>query len=877
MSDKFKEGQLSIEDIKELTPTGRNTFSGREQKLLLSHMAEFCRINGRTRPDEIEDQTDSGQVVGRSNSQQPTFEVINRRTQFISKLLLEFAREFPFRPPQDTTDWPFHPALKKLSLSEKSWQRFGEQMYQWLQKWKPHEAKKSKRPNNTTNIIERSIVPDCTDDPSYPHEIYETHPHDLQEEHNSLRYLEQRIAHSWSSVDALTLEARRKQMPHHLNNLIRAVSRTFGLEIAMWGVYGQNGGIEGLEITSPNSRLFLGTEPIYYIRDTYAHHLVNIMGPSLNMDDSPAGPNITADPKTLKPVFPEVELADLQVMRLLHQYFQASWSYYGGLDQVPYEILKQDSRSQTFALTDLKRYPKGESILTDPFLMESASVTAWRCRLVAQSKGELGADEEWLFTQPSPGRFETPSRSTPYDMASYRLPAESLHYARYLLDRSNQQPEDRDDGLPLVDAEPPYLSIPQTRVQEFSHFFPSDTVYANLIKKIREHDEAYPVMLSEEHFEGLKYLIPMFRPNTDIVDTSTFDAFEMDSQGFLPTVWFTGEGDLDSTFDMHAVLRQCDPSKWYHDLSGTYQGGPFGIKWAVLAVLSFALQEILLDRRGVQRPPPLDANGVYISTRDRRAIAAAAERLLIALDESLAILRRTLHERQKGQTNTPDYAFLSSNEELLKRARWIQVVPGPSEWELQPTAPEDVATMSANHPQEDVESRPTTSRPKRTFAGETGVSPPKKTDRTIKERFKAGKLRSPRAKPVKKGRRSLKAASDDEEDAGSWSSTSTGEEGDFKADTEDEDDSSGESDELMVEGEDKQEEDRPQKRKAHSRQTQKGSGEAAQQLEGTSSKQAEATIPAAEPMLSKKMQGKKPAKGIGTRRSARRIGKGNAE
>ncbi|KAG9123079.1 hypothetical protein FRC07_000261, partial [Ceratobasidium sp. 392] len=173
-----------------------------------------------------------------------------------------------------------------------------------------------------------------------------------------------RDAPMWSEADWNVLPRK------HLDHVIRAVSRATEAEMVLHGVWEDGGVMNSMEVASQQAQEFLSDDTSMYARQGFTMHVCRVNGPHLCTDTSNPAPTVYGDPaKDYLPIFPIVSFSELQTMRLLDLWFRFLWRWLSGQGNLPYALMKEDSKSKTFVLTDPERYPNGVKVFKHPFEM----------------------------------------------------------------------------------------------------------------------------------------------------------------------------------------------------------------------------------------------------------------------------------------------------------------------------------------------------------------------------------------------------------------------------------------------------------------------------------------------------------------------------
>ncbi|KAG9124090.1 hypothetical protein FRC07_012877 [Ceratobasidium sp. 392] len=269
-------------------PLGKNTFNLVKQEWMQREfMARFIALDGRSKAkdkdgeedehggdQEMTDDATSAQEIDKGKRKHDVSAVLPDPKSQADQLRLEMLEEF-----------------NKKFYCEADWNVLPRQMYNWLQKHKPDDAKAG----GSTKSAEKSRSKSKPRSATIAEETEETHGR------YRASYLLENTNRAWSAVDSEVLAERRERMVQDLDHVIWAVSRATGAEMVLYGVW-EDGGV------------------------------VNSMD------------NVNA----LTSVLPR-------------------WS--SGQGNLPYALMKEDSKSKTFVLTDPERYPNGVKVFKHPFEM----------------------------------------------------------------------------------------------------------------------------------------------------------------------------------------------------------------------------------------------------------------------------------------------------------------------------------------------------------------------------------------------------------------------------------------------------------------------------------------------------------------------------
>ncbi|KAG8677911.1 hypothetical protein FRC08_018223 [Ceratobasidium sp. 394] len=313
---------------------------------------------------------------------------------------------------------------------------------------------------------------------------------------------------------------------------------------------------------------------------------VRAIGPHLNVNMENVASCVRGDPcRDFKPIFPQRVLPEPQLARQLDLWFNATWKYYGGQGDMPYNLLEEDTKSKTFALTDPRRYPRSCSTIQSPYVMNSEHLMAWRAHITLGENGQLAPETDFIFIQPRPGKYEHTSRDSIHpDAESIRYPAESLLYARWI----DWVQADRRD-LPEFHTATVYRSL--SKAQERRILRSGEKLGVSLEKithlfvALANFDAVGPYQADVPVWTTRKAALPLL-PEQDPRPTDGVDYLNVVDLIFLPPQFYNpGDVSTAQKWALYRLLLWCDPSNWMHAQSNTLVGGPYGIKWPILVLI----------------------------------------------------------------------------------------------------------------------------------------------------------------------------------------------------------------------------------------------------------------------------------------------------
>ncbi|KAG9120662.1 hypothetical protein FRC07_003766 [Ceratobasidium sp. 392] len=539
-------------------PLGKNTFNLVEQEWMQREfMARFIALDGKSKAkdkdgeedehggdQEMTDDATPAQGTDKGKRKHDVSAVLpdpkSQADQLRLEMLEEFNKKFYWRNPANPPK-PETKALRDaLMWSEADWNVLPRRMYNWLQKHKPDDAKAGGSTKSAGKSRSKSKPRLAT------------------------------IAEETEETHGVTDSVRRERMVQDLDHVIRAVSRATGAEMVLYGVWEDGGVVNSMEVASQRAQEFLSDNTGMYARQGFTMHVCRVNGPHLCTNTSNSAPTVYGDPaKDYLPIFPIVGFNELQTMRLLDLWFRCLWRWSSGQGDLPYALMKEDSESETFVLTDPERYPNGVKVFKHPFEMTTNELRRWSAHIIAGQQEIIDLRRTWRFPQPRPGKYETYTRLFMSSEATLNYPPESYAYFQYLqLLMPSDQDEDREDGLPRVASDAPYLLIMPKRLEQLISAVGEDSIYAHLLKALTAHDESWPYEAPKSAYEASKRSMPLLRVDPPL-GTDDLDILVQEPGGFISPKFYRQVSTKDRAWRLFSLISWCDPSNWTHDPSGT--------------------------------------------------------------------------------------------------------------------------------------------------------------------------------------------------------------------------------------------------------------------------------------------------------------------
>ncbi|KAG8789228.1 hypothetical protein FRC12_013721 [Ceratobasidium sp. 428] len=330
----------------------------------------------------------------------------------------------------------------------------------------------------------------------------------------------------------------------------------------------------------------------------------------------------------------------------------------------------------------------------------------WRDHITQGQLDNLLESKRFMFLQPLPGQFDLVWKTTPGRDARVSYLPEGQNYARSLLKIS----ERRVDRLPIAHSGQHYETFQASVEQRLMQYFPNpNNIYVKLLKVGGFYDRAAPAQETEES-EGPTYLT-------------------LTAEIFFPEAFYKTRSKTKGPPGFAPLIDWCQPNAWLHQPSQTLLGGPFGVKWPVLLVVTLAINCMLIHRAEGPHPPFVDSVKPSFTADQLTTVEKLAWEWVKALGKLYDLLGLSLRDRLAPES-APGLAWLEewTAEKDLKDVEATGLLPWASEWEEREMAPVGPETGGYRHP-------------KSSRRRESGSSPPKnepKKRRRAKKKTEVG-------------------------------------------------------------------------------------------------------------------------------------------
>jgi hypothetical protein len=156
--------------------------------------------------------------------------------------------------------------------------------------------------------------------------------------------------------------------------------------------------------------------------------------------------------------------------------------------------------------------------------------------------------------------------------------------------------------------------------------------------------------------------------------------------GYLHRHFFDPSSPEKLKWSLESCLQWVAPDNWMHTASGTLEGGPYGVKWAVLLLVHIRINMLTLEgiakhTPGIRKPEYYDALRPEFSRREEGIWHLAAQTLGEALVSSVGRLTESLPDR----TRSNESGLEGDLEALIVSLDDVCVFSAPAqenEWEV---------------------------------------------------------------------------------------------------------------------------------------------------------------------------------------------------
>ncbi|KAG9090021.1 hypothetical protein FS749_000879, partial [Ceratobasidium sp. UAMH 11750] len=221
----------------------------------------------------------------------------------------------------------------------------------WLQKQKPKQGKKRGTPGH--HKLESAPV-----EAFYVSDHYQPDAREIDDQNKMLELLLSQSRDSWSVLKSDEAKDYRVDVAKHVDNVLRSISQLTGVEMVAYGVWVDKDKMMMFNIGTTRVWMFLDTNESNTNCEALMYHVASCIGAILGLDpEDPVATVYGAPDRNFSPRSPMIDLPMLQLARQFDVFFNSKWRWQGGQHDVPYNLLQEDSKSKTYALTNQAQYP----------------------------------------------------------------------------------------------------------------------------------------------------------------------------------------------------------------------------------------------------------------------------------------------------------------------------------------------------------------------------------------------------------------------------------------------------------------------------------------------------------------------------------------
>ncbi|KAG9119731.1 hypothetical protein FRC07_005098, partial [Ceratobasidium sp. 392] len=424
----------------------------------------------------------------------------------------------------------------------------------------------------------------------------------------------------WAEVEASELKRRQESIPAVLKKFAAILKRGTGAELQMEGIWSSSSGLQAHSASSHMMQGFAETDGADQVRGLVYNFAAKHIGQALHTNIKRAVIAVYGDPNLdFRPVLPNCDQ---------HQ----QW-------EILRELLR---RFLEFLWVSVR----------NPTLWDEIETKLWG--YYVWNKG-LDDPRVFQFCQVRPNQLDLQTRTTKHPNSMLRYPPQSLAYfCRVQL--SQAEP-------PRMPAEwtglPPKPDPPVTLLSKEEHDAAKKIVAGKeelmmLLQFVNQYERLGPFQGDPDNWssfaQGCK-LLPKIAPDPD-AGIEAFYAYIDNNGAHLPVEFFDTTHPQHTFHNLDACMRWLEGAQCIHPATGTYYGGPWGLKWIVLLfVFLIHCGSKVKDGQGPNYGAEVD---VEWRANQERWLLATAERVREKLYDSaqkLGDVRNALEPTEASSNN----------------------------------------------------------------------------------------------------------------------------------------------------------------------------------------------------------------------------------
>ncbi|QRV91946.1 ubiquitin specific protease 25 [Ceratobasidium sp. AG-Ba] len=735
---------INIRDVKQedLIPTRGRNFSVVECEWMRdTFMEEFCQLDGKKKI--AVETARSSKRKSQSQVAHKGKEKVSQTDEFKTRLFAAFLKRFPYRDPSYKGKQYPKELVNQLKFSPEDYGLAPKRMYDWLQRRKPNDAKKSASAGK--------FQPNATPKGVYRSDHYKPDADELKEEAKTMRLILDLSQDSHCALPYQDVQQFRDNISAHVDNVLRAMSRIANIEFITFGVWIEGDDVHSCQVATSRTRRFADLQEANILNKQFRNYSLSLIGPHLDVHQEEPAAMVYGNPyRDHEPVFPMSDLPPVRQARALDVYFNAMWRRAGGQGDVPYNLLEKDTSQSVYAMVDRSRMPANVEVLQSPYEMTFATLSSW----IDHIRHRWPEDNAFQFLQPRPGHYDTLLQTRTAPGASINYPAESMQFLEYMQTIGEG---DREDKLPLCAADQYYISLsPRIIARVEEGLSDEDKVLRELLGALRLYDRYFPVHGTASNFQKHRKHVP-FMPDRLPEAYEDAEYLQLHQGLYLPPEFWDSISDQ-PLWALENLLVFTEPKRWMHQKSKTMVGGPYGCKWPIFLLLIIGVNYVSMKEKLLPDDLVISKE-VKLSYEWRNTFYHKASLFLKALVEAAAVLSQTVDERTliaEDEPAGPDW--LNRPETILEPPSIAPVYVAPQwtdEWTELGISPEPVHTAGYRGDGQSVQS--SSKRP-----AESGFLPPGKRGRRPS---RLGRSRRSNIEPESEEALDSELGSDDEDDS----------------------------------------------------------------------------------------------------------------
>ncbi|KAG9121914.1 hypothetical protein FRC07_001941 [Ceratobasidium sp. 392] len=565
--------------------------------------------------------------------------------------------EFPYRDPEASSDWTFNEEQLALQFDEVDMKDLRRAIQEKLQNEKGKRVRRGETSflansdEEETNIEEESIqgssraksagqdAQKAAADIQQLNSVYKSSPTDRSTLNSLVNELKTLSAMCWAEVEASELKSwairRQESIPAVLKRFAAILKRGTGAELQMEGIWSSSSGLQAHSASSHMMQGFAETDGADQVRGLVYDFAAKHIGQALHTNIKRAVIAVYGDPNLdFRPVLPNCDQhQQWEILReLLRRFLEFLWVWQGGILPVPWDLLEHDGREGIYYLVEELRLPPNIVSVRNPTLWDEIETKLWA--YYVWNKG-LDDPRVFQFRQVRPNQLDLQTRTTKHPNSTLHYPPQSLAYFRRVQLSQAEPPRMPAEwtGLPPK-PDPPVTLLSKEERDAAKKVVAGKEELMMLLQFVNQYERLGPFQGNPDNWssfaQGCK-LLPKSAPEPD-AGIEAFYAYVDDNGAHLPVEFFDTTHPQHTFHNLDACMRWLEGAQCIHPATGTYYGGPWGLKWIVLLFI-FLIQcgSKVKDGQGPDYGAEVD---VEWRANQERWLLATAERVREKLYDS---------------------------------------------------------------------------------------------------------------------------------------------------------------------------------------------------------------------------------------------------